>query len=72
MAWKLLRWSILIDFPNRIKERNMVEKPKILEQVKQKIRLKHYFTPTFQKLEGFRAPASGISASLQQASRVKL
>ena len=28
--------------------------------------------PTLQKLEGFRAPASGISASLQQASRVKL
>ena len=30
------------------------------------------YTPTLQKLESFRSPASGISASLQQASRVKL
>ena len=46
MALKLLRYSILIDFPNGIKERNMMEEPKFLEQVKQKIRLKHYSIST--------------------------
>ena len=37
-----LEINTLIDSPNRIKERNMAAKPKLLEQVKQKIRLKHY------------------------------